>query len=221
MKNKNEAKHPAALGIVLGILLSIALCGAALALLLSCDLLYRIDIRALNIPDYSGYDSETVLRNYRAAVAYLNPFATVGVFALPDLGVSEYGAIHFADVRRLTNILFAAAAVSLPLVAAGFLFLHGNALRHRAYIACGATVLALPTLLCGAFAIDADGAFVLFHRIFFTNDYWLFSWDIDQVIRILPMEFFIHCALVIAFFLAVGGVSTLVIGIRWAVKRRD
>ena len=46
---------------------------------------------------------------------------------------------------------------------------------------------------------DFDAMFVKFHQLFFPNkDNWIFDPRYDQIINILPEQFFINCAIVIA-----------------------
>ena len=59
-------------------------------------------------------------------------------------------------------------------------------------------LLAGGVLLASACAIDFDKAFVTFHHIFFpgkTN--WIFDYRTDEIIMILPEEFFRNCAILI------------------------
>lgn len=211
----NKKLKATGLGIAAGICLLVVLCGISLALILGCDLLYRLDIELLDIEAYSGYDYDTILRNYKAMIAYLNPFKDVGVFALPDLAVSIVGEIHFADVRNITNGVFLLTAILLlPLIGFFLLIRKYPELKRRSYVAAGVTVLAVPAVVFAAVAADPDWFFVMFHKIFFSNDYWIFDWNADQVIRILPMDFFIHCAIIIALFWVVGSVAMLTKGLR-------
>ena len=46
---------------------------------------------------------------------------------------------------------------------------------------------------------------MVFHRIFFRNDYWLFDSRTDPVILILPDAYFLHCALLILLLIVLGG----------------
>ena len=48
--------------------------------------------------------------------------------------------------------------------------------------------------------------FIGFHKLMFSNDYWLFDPARDPVILILPDEFFFHCAAAVIVCLAAGGI---------------
>ena len=56
---------------------------------------------------------------------------------------------------------------------------------------------------------NGDRFFVLFHKLFFNNDYWIFDETTDPVIRILPDGFFLHCAFMILFLIILGSVICL------------
>ena len=66
-------------------------------------------------------------------------------------------------------------------------------------------------LLSAAFAVvtalaaaDFDRAFVVFHTIFFPGkDNWIFDPAVDEIILILPQEFFMNCAICIVVVLLV------------------
>ena len=52
-------------------------------------------------------------------------------------------------------------------------------------------------LLAIPIAIDFNTCFILFHKIMFSNDYWIFDPQLDPVINMLPEEFFMHMGIVI------------------------
>ena len=84
-------------------------------------------------------------------------------------------------------------------------------------ILAGLLALILPLVLGGLAALDFDRAFVIFHGIFFpgkTN--WVFDWHADPIIRVLPQEFFMDCAILIGV-----GLITMAVGILvWEGKRK-
>ena len=69
-----------------------------------------------------------------------------------------------------------------------------------------------------AIAIDFNKAFVLFHKLFFSNDDWLFDPATDEVITILPEEFFMQCAVLIAVFWLIAAAGQL---IQTAIMKKD
>ncbi|MEA4911083.1 MAG: TIGR01906 family membrane protein [Oscillospiraceae bacterium] len=184
-------------GVLFGILCLLAATAAGLGFIHLTGLPYRVDVDALRIPETAGVTREVALRNYQAVMDFLRPFSSAA-FSLPDLAFSETGAVHFEECRVLFNGVYALGGASLALLAAVAVFMRR---RSRAYLRVSAAVtLAVPAALLAAVAIDFDRAFVLFHRLFFNNNYWYFDPETDPVITILPERFFLHCALVIALF---------------------
>ena len=71
--------------------------------------------------------------------------------------------------------------------------------------------LTAPIMIGCLSALDFDRAFVIFHSIFFpgkTN--WVFDWYADPIIRVLPQEFFMDCAILIGVGLIAMAVGILV-----------
>ena len=67
----------------LPVLLLATACG--LGLLHASDLLYRLDIRWLDIEAASGLAKQQILANYRAVMQYLSPFSSAVFAAQPAL----------------------------------------------------------------------------------------------------------------------------------------
>ena len=58
--------------------------------------------------------------------------------------------------------------------------------------------VALPIGIGGLAATNFDRAFVIFHSLFFPGkDNWIFDYRTDQIILVLPQDFFMHCAMLI------------------------
>ena len=51
---------------------------------------------------------------------------------------------------------------------------------------------------------------MIFHKLFFDNDYWIFDYRTDPIILLLPDEFFMHCALMIFGGVLLGAIVCLV-----------
>lgn len=105
---------------------------------------------------------------------------------------------HMADVKRLfdldrTVLLLACAA--LVLLGLGAYVLRPQR-RWTALGFQGGCLLVLAVLTAAAVwaAVDFNGAFVLFHRLSFTNDLWLMDPRTDLIIRLMPIDFFMQYA---------------------------
>ena len=71
------------------------------------------------------------------------------------------------------------------------------------------SVLAIIIILFAIVSINFEKAFVIFHKIFFAGkDNWTFDPRFDEIITVLPQEFFMNCAI----FIGVG-IIALSVGI--------
>lgn len=140
-------------------------------------------------------------------------------FAAGVLPFSAEGASHFADVRWLFLLVvwvFVAAA-GLLLAGAVVCRLQRQRLPRLGgrtpgfWAACGLGGLFLLIALLAA--LDFDGAFTVFHSIFFPGkDNWLFDPVTDPVILILPEAFFRNCAIAIVTVLLTVCIVLVVTG---------
>ena len=76
------------------------------------------------------------------------------------------------------------------------IFVQSIPFNFYALLTLAMMVIIIPAVLGGAIAINWDMAFVVFHKLLFRNDYWLFDLETDPVITVLPDQFFMHVALV-------------------------
>lgn len=181
--------------IVYGIIFTLLFISIAVVITVNFRPLYYMDIKLLNIEATSGLDSNTIKENYDALIDYSSPFYQ-GELKFPSLAASESGLIHFSEVKNIFTSFYIIGAISLILGIIIIIYKTRN--RDYSYLAVSAiTAVVLPLLLALYMAIDFDRAFVIFHKIFFRNDYWLFDPVTDPVITILPSQFFMHCAVMI------------------------
>ena len=187
---------------------------------------YYAHIDAMGIPEYSGYDRETIRDAYDAVLDYLTlPGRTFSTGALPH---SEEGAAHFADCKVLfdlnRNVLLGSATV---LVVLRLLRKNGKTGPYRLgkhSAARWAAVLALiaPLVIGGLAAVNFDKAFVIFHKIFFPGkSNWLFDWRTDPIILVLPQDFFMHCAMLIGAGLLIFSLGILIFDVFREKKRKS
>lgn len=187
----------------IGILFTIFFISLGLFLTIAFRPLYYFDIDFLNIPSYSGFSREIILENYNALIDYCSPFYQ-GELHFPSVAASAEGLQHFREVKDIFNVFFYAGIISLLALIRIIIYKHKK--QNYSYLfASGMTTFILPIFVGLACAINWDKTFVLFHKIFFKNDYWIFDWDTDQIIRILPDTFFLQCAICIILFAFIGG----------------
>ena len=154
---------------------------------------YTVQIGPLGICEASGLTRQQAAEAYGDVMDYCmgrRPDFSTGV-----LPFSAEGASHFADVCRLRRQRLPRLGGRTP----GF------------WAACGLGGLFLLIALLAA--LNFDGAFTVFHSIFFPGkDNWLFDPVTDPVILILPEAFFRNCAIAIVTVLLTVCIMLVVTG---------
>lgn len=191
--------------------LSLTLCiiSAAVMITLNFRPLYYMDMDFYNLPEVTGYSEEEIRANYDTLIAYNSVFYR-GELEFPTLPMSEEGRIHFVEVKRIFVFIQAVLfPLSLLCSLAGICFLKQ---QKPAYLKLTSVLnLALPAVLGILIAINWDRFFVLFHKLFFNNDYWIFDETTDPVITLLPDGYFMHCALMILGILIASSILCFIL----------
>ena len=172
---------------------------------------YYAHIEPYRLEAVSGHSAAQIREAYDAVLDYLTipgrEFST-GVFAY-----SEAGKDHFADCRVLFDLnrnvlLLSGTVLALLLILKKKFGPYRLGSRSAAWWAA-LFALTAPLVLGGLAALDFDRAFVVFHSLFFPGkDNWIFDSRYDEIIRVLPQDFFMHCAMLIG-----GGVVLFSLGL--------
>lgn len=168
-----------------------------------CRPFYYVQIQPLALTEASGMTEGQIRKTYDEVMDFC--LGKTDDFSLSQLSWSEQGAAHFTDVRALVAWDIRLAVISCVLCLA--LLAWGRLRRVRPYrfkchrpgfwaaLGFSGIVLVIGVLS----ALDFERAFTVFHSVLFPGkDNWLFDETADPVIRILPQEFFQHCAGLIA-----------------------
>ena len=192
---------------ILAILLALFAISASVAVPILCRPFYYAHIEALDMPEKTGWTHEQI----RKAYDDMMDFELKGAdFATGDLKWSEDGMTHFADCKVLFLLDLRILAVTGILLLAAWILFRSKKETPARLAGRGPSFWAGVLILVlfggfGAFAAsDFDRAFTVFHKIFFpgkTN--WVFDPSRDQIILVMPEEFFRNCAILIAALLAV------------------
>lgn len=172
--------------------------------------LYYMDINALNIEARSGMPKEEIIANYDVLIDYNSLFGDMDVLEFPTLAMSETGRIHFEEVKVIFVAFQWMAIVCLVLVAA-LLYYNRKIGNYRFWKYAGIMSVGIPAVLAVFIALNWDLVFVVFHKIMFNNDYWIFDASTDPVIMILPDSFFMHCAIMILGCVVAGSLSCFLV----------
>lgn len=167
-----------------------------------CRPFYYMQIDSLGVVEATGYDKATIKTAYDELLDYLTipdkNFST-GVFSY-----SESGKSHFEDCKALFDLNITMFLISLAVVILLNILKRKGIFKpvylrgHHYTFVCGAATLSLFALIGIAASINFEKAFVVFHKIFFPGkDNWIFSTTEDEIIKALPEEFFMNCAVLI------------------------
>lgn len=201
--------------ILTSLCLALFIISAAVTITLNFRPLYYHDISALKIEETSGFSKKVIKDNYDELIDY-NQFFRSGKLKL-TMPMSKEGRIHFAEVKRIFVCVEILCIVTLILSC--FLIKRQIAGRNFDFLkSASITTIVLPSVVGILCAVNWDSAFILFHKIMFRNDYWLFDEATDPVIMILPDEFFLHCAVMIILLIFIG--SLLCMGFRSFFRHR-
>lgn len=163
---------------------------------------YYMQIGPLEIVENSdGFTREQVITGFNELMNYLNfgaPFAT------GDFAYTESGKAHFEDCKVLFDLDTWVMLVSGAILLAALILKKTNVIKADKlkgfdfYFYGGVLGVGIPLILGIIIAINPDAAFTTFHKIFFPGkENWNFNWNKDQIIRILPFQFFMNCAALI------------------------
>lgn len=181
--------------ILLSLVLTLFIITFSVCLTVFFKPLYYFDIGYLNIENVVNMDVETIKKNYDILIQYQSIFYQ-GDLHLPDFIMSATGRIHFEEVKKI----FEAIQILCVLSAVGSFFMIKNNIKEKEYDFLRLTSLfsiAIPLFIGMLVSIDFNKAFIIFHKIFFRNDFWIFDYRTDPVIMILPQDFFMHCFIMI------------------------
>ncbi|HBG7877250.1 TPA: TIGR01906 family membrane protein [Clostridioides difficile] len=157
--------------------------------------LYYFDIDYLNISELSGLSKDDIKLNYDYLIDY-NLNKNVSEFKLPTLKSSPQGKIHFEEVRNIFQNINKLAKLLLVVSLVGIILSVKNK-NIKILKTTSITLIIMPLLLTVPILLNFEKSFIIFHKLLFRNDYWIFNPDLDPVINILPEEFFFHSGMMI------------------------
>ncbi|MCL2828433.1 MAG: TIGR01906 family membrane protein [Oscillospiraceae bacterium] len=136
---------------------------------------------------------------------------------------SEIEIRHMVDVYDLfiVGLLIRDILVILLLFTSIFFLIWGRThmkILFKAWRYGSAGVILILGTLVAVIAINWHHAFVVFHEIFFDNDYWILDARVDLLVNIVPYPFFITISVFIGVFFAVG--LALLFAVSTILRRR-
>lgn len=203
------------LTVWLAILTAVTLLALSIAAPILCRPFYYAHIGPMRLCEQTGLSEEEI----KTAFDEMMDFCLGGEeFSTGVLKWSEEGKSHFEDVRKLflLDLDVLAACAILLIATAAIIRIRGwrpGRLLGRGFpFWAGAGLGGAFLIVGGLAATDFDRAFVIFHTLFFPGkDNWIFDPWKDEIINILPQDFFMHCAILILAILILGCIALMVL----------
>ncbi len=193
--------------LLIGLVFTLLFISIAVVITVNFRPLYYLDINMLHIAEYSGFSKDVIRENYDALIDYSFPLFK-GPLQFPTLPSSVNALIHFSEVKNIFTSFYILGLICLVLGVIIIVYKTKNG-DHSYLLVSAITAVVLPSILAVFLAINFDRAFIMFHKLFFKNDYWLFDPNTDPVITILPDTFFMHCALMIIVIVVLFSIAFL------------
>lgn len=196
------------LAALCGILLSLAAAVAVLTFLLdgmggSAPLMHSLMERYAP-PESTGLPAEHYTAMAEMITDYLSGREQSFQYTFTDADGTarqcfhDYEQQHMADVKALFDlcrmVLLLAVAALIALGCGAYALRERRRLIARGFLWGSLGTLAVLAALAVWGVVDFDGLFVLFHRLSFANELWLLNPQTDLLIRLMPLNFFIHYA---------------------------
>lgn len=172
----------------------------AIAFVINFTPLYSFEVSFLNIEKITGLSKDVLVDNYRILINYLN-FPWIKELSMPNFPSSESGLFHFYEVKKLFQLDY---VVLLVTGVFSFFFIKAKRKDRIWEMVLPLQIMAiLPNILLFFIFVNFDRLFVLFHKVFFNNDAWIFDARTDPIILALPQDFFMHCFIIVFLILEV------------------
>nr|UWI50936.1 TIGR01906 family membrane protein [Clostridioides difficile] len=189
------------LNIIFSVCISLVVIVSVINFTVGFKQLYYFDIDYLNISELSGLSKDNIKLNYDYLIDY-NLSKDVSEFKLPTLKSSPEGKIHFEEVRNIFQNINKISKL-LMIISLVAIILSIKNKNIKLLKTTSMTLIIMPVVLALPILLNFEKSFIIFHKLLFRNDYWIFNPDLDPVINILPEEFFFHAGMMILILIFV------------------
>lgn len=190
--------------IIQGIMVALFTIGLSVIISLNLRNVYSYSIDKYSLTEIGQLSKDALMSDYKILLNYLqNPF--IEKLKFNNFIMSNNGEFHFYEVKKIfLNIYLIIIVIALIFIIIGFILKNFNRKLYLFNILnYGAnTLIGIITVLLTSIFVDFSKAFIVFHKMFFNNDYWIFDSKTDPIIDVLPEEVFkLYAIIVIAFVL--------------------
>lgn len=207
------------LNIVLAISLAVFILTLSIAVPILVRPFYYMQIDQLAIPAVSGVSKEDCKKAYDEMLDYC-----IGLsdrFSTGNLKWSTEGKSHFDDCRELfaldfNLLLYSGTFIVLMIVLHIIDKFKMEAIgKHLPGFWAGSILLGAVIVIAFFAASNFELAFTIFHVLFFPGkENWLFDPKTDEIINILPEQFFANCGILIGVLILVLSMALIVFSLK-------
>jgi len=189
---------------ILVLAISLLTIGLSVILTLNFRVIYNVLAKKLNLDIISKVSIDGITSDYKILIDYLNnPF--IEKLRFSNFYMSENGEFHFYEVKNIFQGIYSLIIISIIILLLYLIYKRYKKEKTEvirlANNAANFMIITFGVILL-AIMIDFSKAFILFHKIFFNNDYWIFDPSLDPIIIVLPEYIFmIYAIIVIALIL--------------------
>lgn len=205
------------LNIILPVCFSILIITGIIKFTVGFKELYYYDIDKLNIPILSNLSEEEIMLNYDYLIDY-NLGKDDKNFEMPTIKSSPQGKIHFEEVRDIFQNINKLFNLCLIISIIG-LFINIKYKNIKFLNVTSKSLISIPVILALPIVINFEGSFVIFHKLMFSNDYWIFDSNLDPVINMLPQQFFFHAGVMMLSLVLISSILMYVVYRLLNIKR--
>ncbi|MGG7144571.1 TIGR01906 family membrane protein [Clostridium nigeriense] len=186
-----------------GVLVALFTIGISTIISLNLKFIYNLSIDKYNLDKVGQVSKEMLIKDYSTLINYLqNPF--VDKLKFENFSMSNNGEFHFYEVKKIFLSIYLLTFIILIFFIILFIIRRNKKKKNNIYKLFNYgvnTLTCIIVVLLSAIFIDFSKAFIIFHKIFFNNDYWIFDERTDPIIKVLPEEVFMLYAIVIIFII--------------------
>lgn len=174
--------------------------------------LFRMTINA-QMTKLVGMTAAKIMKNYYQLIMYLE-FPWVKDLKLSDFPFSIHGYEHMHEVKNLFLLNFGILVAFTILC----IIMYSRVRKNNSWwiLVMGLrNMLIIIPMIVFFLTLNFDYWFVMFHKLFFRNNYWIFDPVKDPIINVLPDSFFTICFISIFVLLEIYLIISFII-----VKRK-
>ncbi len=196
LPEKNKKHKEIAFSLCLTISLFLFILSFSIALPIYIRPVYYMYSEVSKLAEHTGYEEAEIRIAYDSVLDYLTIPGTE--FSASGMEYSQDGKAHFEDCKKLfslnASILIISGFAVILLLCCSKYKLSLASSRRKSFLYAGICALTLPAIIGFIAVVNFDFAFTVFHKMFFPGkSNWIFNPRTDEIINILPQEFFMLC----------------------------